>query len=130
MTYSKQSWVDGQTPVDAEHMNHIEDGIASAIPGARYRGLCTGAGVITAGTGFNCTRTAVGDYYIGLTAGAISNAVAFVTCNTAGIICSAWQVDTTTIVCWLRDPAGAGVDLSFGFVVFDVDAAAATKPAP
>lgn len=25
--YEKQTWVDGTTPIDAEHMNHIEDGI-------------------------------------------------------------------------------------------------------
>ena len=27
MEYTKQTWVDGTTPIDAEHMNHIEDGI-------------------------------------------------------------------------------------------------------
>ena len=35
MTYIKQQWVDGQTKVDAQHLNHIEQGIAdveSAIP--------------------------------------------------------------------------------------------------
>lgn len=35
MTYVKQQWVDGQTKVDAQHLNHIEQGIAdveSAIP--------------------------------------------------------------------------------------------------
>ena len=25
--YTKQTWVDGETPVDAEHLNHIEDGV-------------------------------------------------------------------------------------------------------
>lgn len=28
--YIKQTWVDNETPVDAEHMNHIEDGVAAA----------------------------------------------------------------------------------------------------
>ena len=35
MTYTKQQWVDGQTRVDAQHLNHIEQGIAnveSSIP--------------------------------------------------------------------------------------------------
>lgn len=35
MSYVKQQWVDGQTKVDAQHLNHIEQGIAdveSAIP--------------------------------------------------------------------------------------------------
>ena len=27
MAYTKQTWVDGTTPIDAEHLNHIEDGI-------------------------------------------------------------------------------------------------------
>lgn len=27
--YVKQTWVDGQTPVDAEHLNHMEEGIAA-----------------------------------------------------------------------------------------------------
>lgn len=30
MDYKKQTWVDGETPLDAEHMNHIEDGITAA----------------------------------------------------------------------------------------------------
>ena len=29
MAYKKQTWVDFVTPLDAEHMNHIEDGIGS-----------------------------------------------------------------------------------------------------
>jgi hypothetical protein len=29
MAYKKQTWVDLETPLDAEHMNHIEDGIGS-----------------------------------------------------------------------------------------------------
>lgn len=29
MVYEKQTWVDNQTPVDAEHLNHIEDGVAA-----------------------------------------------------------------------------------------------------
>ena len=35
MTYTKQQWVDGQTKVDAQHLNHIEEGISAveaAIP--------------------------------------------------------------------------------------------------
>lgn len=28
--YIKQTWVDGETPVDAEHMNHLEEGVAAA----------------------------------------------------------------------------------------------------
>lgn len=30
MAYEKQTWVDGETPLDAEHFNHIEQGIADA----------------------------------------------------------------------------------------------------
>lgn len=30
--YEKQTWVDGTTPIDAEHMNHIEDGIYNSVP--------------------------------------------------------------------------------------------------
>ena len=30
MDYIKQPWVDGETPLDAEHMSHIEDGIEAA----------------------------------------------------------------------------------------------------
>ena len=30
MDYIKQNWVDKKTPLDAEHMNHIEEGIAAA----------------------------------------------------------------------------------------------------
>lgn len=30
MDYIKQTWVDKETPLDAEHMNHIEEGIAAA----------------------------------------------------------------------------------------------------
>lgn len=29
MTYVKQQWVDGQTKVDAQHLNHIEEGISA-----------------------------------------------------------------------------------------------------
>lgn len=28
--YIKQTWVDGETPVDAEHLNHLEEGVAAA----------------------------------------------------------------------------------------------------
>ncbi|MBO7172322.1 MAG: hypothetical protein J6V52_05155 [Bacteroidaceae bacterium] len=31
MAYEKQTWVDRVTPLDAEHMNHIEDGIAALV---------------------------------------------------------------------------------------------------
>lgn len=31
MAYEKQTWVDRVTPLDAEHMNHIEDGIAEIV---------------------------------------------------------------------------------------------------
>lgn len=27
MAYEKQTWVDGVTPLDAEHLNHMEQGI-------------------------------------------------------------------------------------------------------
>lgn len=30
MAYEKQTWINKQTPLDAEHMNHIEEGIAAA----------------------------------------------------------------------------------------------------
>lgn len=42
MAYKKQTWVDLETPLDAEHMNHIEDGIDSLskeianIPGVEF----------------------------------------------------------------------------------------------
>jgi collagen triple helix repeat protein len=35
MAYIKQEWIDGITPADAAHMNHIEDGIASAVAGVQ-----------------------------------------------------------------------------------------------
>ena len=28
--YEKQTWIDGTTPIDAEHLNHMEDGISNA----------------------------------------------------------------------------------------------------
>ena len=28
--YIKQTWIDGETPVDAEHLNHLEEGVAAA----------------------------------------------------------------------------------------------------
>lgn len=28
MAYKKQTWVDGVTPLDAEHLNHVEEGIS------------------------------------------------------------------------------------------------------
>lgn len=31
MAYEKQVWVDGETPLDAAHLNHIEEGIAQAV---------------------------------------------------------------------------------------------------
>lgn len=30
MAYEKQTWVDGVTPLDAEHLNHMEEGISQA----------------------------------------------------------------------------------------------------
>lgn len=33
MAYEKQTWVDLETPLDAEHMNHIEDGIEANAAG-------------------------------------------------------------------------------------------------
>ena len=30
-SYERQTWVDLQTPLDAAHMNHIEEGIASIV---------------------------------------------------------------------------------------------------
>lgn len=36
MAYTKQTWVDGTTPIDAEHMNHIEDGIESVDSKCEY----------------------------------------------------------------------------------------------
>lgn len=29
MAYEKQTWIDNETPLDAEHMNHIEEGISA-----------------------------------------------------------------------------------------------------
>nr|DAE35572.1 MAG TPA: hypothetical protein [Caudoviricetes sp.] len=31
MAYTKQTWVNNETPCDAEHMNHIEDGIGNSL---------------------------------------------------------------------------------------------------
>lgn len=31
MSYVKQTWVDNVTPLNAEHMNHIEDGISKSV---------------------------------------------------------------------------------------------------
>ena len=39
MAYEKQTWVDGVTPLDAEHLNHMEQGISqlsAGEPGADY----------------------------------------------------------------------------------------------
>jgi len=36
--YSKQTWVDNTTPVDASHMSHMEDGIANADASLTYLG--------------------------------------------------------------------------------------------
>lgn len=33
MLYEKQTWVDNETPVDAEHLNHIEEGVAALSEG-------------------------------------------------------------------------------------------------
>ena len=30
MAYEKQTWVNGVTPLDAEHLNHMEQGISEA----------------------------------------------------------------------------------------------------
>ena len=30
MPYTKQTWADHETPLDAEHLNHMEQGIAEA----------------------------------------------------------------------------------------------------
>ena len=63
MAYAKQTWVDGVTPLDAEHLNHMEQGISqlsegkvslpkaedgTAIPGtAGWYAVSDGAGGIT-----------------------------------------------------------------------------------
>ncbi len=31
MAYEKQTWVDGVTPLNAEHLNHMEEGIGSCV---------------------------------------------------------------------------------------------------
>lgn len=36
MAYEKQTWVDGETIINAERMNHIEDGIESCENGTVY----------------------------------------------------------------------------------------------
>lgn len=36
--YGKQTWVDGITPIDADHMNHIEDGIYNSVPKDSFNG--------------------------------------------------------------------------------------------
>ena len=33
MAYQKQTWVDGVTPLDAEHLNHMEQGISQLSTG-------------------------------------------------------------------------------------------------
>ena len=63
MSYEKQTWVNGVTPLDAEHLNHMEQGISqlseekvslpkandgSIIPGtAGWYAVSDGAGGIT-----------------------------------------------------------------------------------
>jgi len=40
MAYVKQTWVDGITPIDAAHLNHMEAGIAQAAQQATVERLC------------------------------------------------------------------------------------------
>lgn len=52
MYYVKQTWVDGETPIDAEHLNHMEDGIAGAArkdgwAGNKYLGTDSNGNIIT-----------------------------------------------------------------------------------
>jgi len=49
VTYQKQTWVDGQTPVDAAHMSHIEDGIAGDLG---WTALALAAGWANVGSGW------------------------------------------------------------------------------
>lgn len=36
MAYEKQIWVDNETPIDAEHLNHMEEGISGAYTGGAH----------------------------------------------------------------------------------------------
>lgn len=36
MAYTKTSWVDGTTPINAANLNNIENGIANALPASSY----------------------------------------------------------------------------------------------
>lgn len=75
--YAKQPWVEHETPVDAAHMNHIEDGIANAIPpwpayalfdsGAWRRflkGWVGADGSIYGGGGYTVQHTGTGVYVV------------------------------------------------------------------
>ena len=44
MPYTKQTWADHETPLDAEHLNHMEQGIAEAYtaPGAAVADVASG----------------------------------------------------------------------------------------
>lgn len=43
--YEKQTWVDGTTPIDAEHMNHIEDGIKNGEANSYFASIQEGVSV-------------------------------------------------------------------------------------
>lgn len=52
MAYTKQNWVDDVTPVDAEHLNHMESGIEAANNSAPIT-----IGTVTSGETANATIT-------------------------------------------------------------------------
>jgi hypothetical protein len=60
--YARQVWVDGTTPVDAAHMNHLEDGVIAS--GSQLSGWVGADGSIYSGAGFTITRPSVGLYEI------------------------------------------------------------------
>ena len=45
MAYEKQIWIDGTTPLNAEHMNHIEDGIESGGANSYFASVQEGVSV-------------------------------------------------------------------------------------
>ena len=49
MPYTKQTWADHETPLDAEHLNHMEQGIAEAYtaPGAAVADVAQDADAAT-----------------------------------------------------------------------------------
>ena len=146
MAYAKQAWVDGVTPVDAAHMNHLEDGIAAALPpvqnglwlkgagGAaiwspilatdvpgtvRLGGTVNGAtGSLAWGTpGLAVVRTGIGAYTITSSAYSAPGALIFLSVYSTSVVGGGFQSQPNEWRVSLTTPS-AYVDSDFGFVVF------------